>query len=216
MKLSANLYLPAAKLLLLVAVVISPAAAQQNDQQTTKAPSKPRHVYTNDDLKGTDSQSGDALPQIPGLVKCGTDLKCFLQALDTAALASVTRNETVEQGTGVLTSNSIWWITRRAAAQCEVSFRVNAFEAKVNEKVAQGSPKSARDAVEAKIAEMNRDFEAIRGATGTCTLAVKDLKALMTSPAWSLMSLGPASNFGKNCSGPAFDTLRSSSLNGRK
>jgi hypothetical protein len=29
----------------------------------------------------------------------------------------------------------------------------------------------------------------------------------MTPPSWSLMSLGPATNFGKNCSGALFDPL---------
>ena len=73
-----------------------------------------------------------------------------------------------------------------------------------------------RDAVEGKIAEMNRDFETIRGKTETCTLAVMGLKALMTSPSWSPMSLGPASNFGKNCSGPAFDTPHGPLLSDKK
>jgi hypothetical protein len=216
MKLSANPHHLSAAKGLLLALLVSPAAAQQNDQQNTKAPSKPRHVYTNDDIKGAGSQSGDGLPQIPGLVKCGAELKCFLQALDSATPAAVSRSETVEQGTGVLTSNSIWWTTQCTADHCTVSFRVDALEAKVNEKVVQDRSKAARDAVEGKIAEMNRDFETIRGKTCTCTLAVKDLKALMTSSSWSLMSLGPASNFGKNCSGPAFDVLGSSSLNDKK
>jgi hypothetical protein len=66
------------------------------------------------------------------------------------------------------------------------------------------------------MAEMNRDFETIRGKTETCTLAVKSLKALMTSPYWSLMTLGPASNFGKNCSGPAFDRPHHPPLDDKK
>jgi hypothetical protein len=210
------IHFPAANFFLLLALLISPVTAQQNDQETSKAPPKPHHVYTNDDLQGVGSQSGDGLPQIPGLVKCRTDLKCFLQALDSATPSAVTRSETVEQGTGMLISNSTWWTTQFAADHCTVSFRVDAFEAKVNEKVVQDSPKAARDAVEGKIPEMNRDFETIRGKTNTCTLVVKDLKALMISPSWSLMSLGPASNFGKNCSGPTFDALRSSSLIDKK
>ena len=211
-----SLQIPTAKVLLLLAVLISPAAAQQNDRETAKTPSKPRHVYTNDDLKGADSQSGDALPEIPGLIKCGKDLECFLQALDSATPAAVTRSETKEVGTGVVTSNSAWWTTHYAADRCTVSFRVDTFEAKVNENVVPASPLSARDAVEAKIAEMNRDFETIRGQTETCTLAVKSLKALMISPYWSLMTLGPASNFGKNCSGPAFDSPHRPLLNNKK
>jgi len=181
---------PAAKVLLFLVVLISPAVAQQNDRETPKVPSKPRRVFTNDDMKGADSQSSDGLPQIPGLIKCGKDLKCFLQALDSATPAAVTRNETAEEGTGVVTSNSTWWTTQYAADRCTVSLRIDALEAKVNEKVVPDSPKAARDAVESKLAEMNRDFETIRRNTGTCNLAVKDLKALMTSPSWSLMSLG--------------------------
>lgn len=211
-----SIQLPAAKVLLLLAVFISPAAAQQNDRETAKAPSKPRRVFTNDDMKGAGSQSRDGLPQIPGLIKCGKDLRCFLQALDSATPAAVTRSETVEVGTGVVISNSTWWTTQFAADRCTVSFRVDAFKAKVNEKVVPDSPKAARDGVEIKLGEMSRDFETIRGKTGTCTLAVKDLKVLMTSPSWSLMSLGPASNFGKNCSGPAFDTPHGPLLNDKK
>jgi hypothetical protein len=216
MKLSANLHLPTAKGLLLLAILVFPAAAQQTDRETSKAPPKPRHVFTNDDLEGAGSQSSDGLPQIPGLIKCGRDLKCFLQTLDSATPAAITRSENAEEGTGVVTSNSTWWTTQFAADRCTVSFRVDTFEAKVNEKVVQDSPKATRDAVEGKIAEMNRDFETIRGKTETCTLAVKDLKALMTSPSWSLMGLGPASNFGKNCSGPAFGTLHGPLLNDKK
>ena len=211
-----SIKLSATKVLLFLVVLISSAAAQQNDRETPKAPSKPRRVFTNDDMKEAGSQSSDGLPQIPGLIKCGRDLKCFLQALDSAKPAAVTRSETAEQGTGVVTSNSIWWTTEFASEQCTVSFRVDAFEAKVNEKVVPDSPKAAHDAVEKKLAEMNRDFETIRGKTETCTLAVKDLRALMTSPSWSLMSLGPASKFGKNCSGPAFDMPHGQSLDDKK
>jgi len=211
-----SIKLLAAEVFVLLAVLISPAAAQQNDPETSKTPSKPRHVFTNDDIQRADSQSNDGLPQIPGLIKCGRDLKCFLQALDSATPAAVRRSETAEEGTGVVTSNSTWWTTQFAADRCTVSFRVETLEAKVNEKVVPDSPKAARDAVEKKLAELNRDFETIRGKTETCTLTVKDLKVLMTSPSWSLMSLGPASNFGKNCSGPAFDRPHRPSLDDKK
>jgi hypothetical protein len=211
-----SIKLAVTKVLPLLAVLISPAAAQQNGREAPKAPSKPVHVFTNDDIKGSSSQSGDGLPQIPGLIKCGKNLKCFLQALDSAKPAAVTRSETAEQGTGVVTSDSTWWTTQFASEQCTVSFRVDTLEAKVNEKVVLDSPQAVRDAAEGRLAEMKRDFETIRGKTETCTLAVKDLRALMTSPSWSLMSLGPASKFGKNCSGPAFDMPHGQSLNDKK
>jgi hypothetical protein len=203
-----SIKLPPTKVLLFLFVLISlihPAAAEQDNQEAPKAPSKPRRVFTNDDIKDAGSQSGDGLPQIPGLIRCASDLKCFLQALDSATPAAVTRAETVEQGTAVVTSNSIWWTTQYTGEQCLVSFRIDAFEAKVNEKVVGANPKASRDAAEGKLAEMNREFEGIRGKVSTCTMAVKDLKALMTASAWSLMSLGPASRFGRNCSGAAFD-----------
>jgi hypothetical protein len=74
----------------------------------------------------------------------------------------------------------------------------------VNERIVQPKPKAVRDAIAARIAEANRDFGSVRGQTATCTLATRDLKAVMTSPALSLMSLGPASSYGKNCSGAGF------------
>jgi len=80
-----------------------------------------------------------------------------------------------------------------AGERCTVSVRVDAFEAKVNERVVANSSKAAHGAFEDKIAEVNRDFESIRGKT--CNLAVKDLKALMASASSSLIRLGPASNF---------------------
>jgi len=214
--LSANVHFRAAKVLLLLAVAMSAAAAQQSDPQPNKTPAKPRHVYTNDDFKGAGSESGDALPQIPGLIKCGTDLKCFLNAIDSASPAAVSRSENVEQGTGALTSHSTWWTTHCAADQCTFSFRFDAFEAKVNEKVVQESSPATRSLVESRIADMNRDFGPIRGQTGTCTLAVKDLKELMTSPMWSLMSLGQASNLGKSCTGSAIDALLAPTPKGKK
>ena len=105
----------------------------------------------------------------------------------------------------MVTSNSTWWTTQFSAERCTVSLRLDSLAAKVNEKVVAQFPKEARAAAEAKLVEMQRDFESIRGKTGTCSLAVKDLKALMISSSWTLMSLGPASNFGKTCSGPAFE-----------
>jgi len=209
-----SIQFPAANVLLLLVVLISPAAAQQNDRESAQPPSKPRHVYTNDDIHGADSP--DALPEIPGLIKCGKDLKCFLQALDSATPAALTRSEAVEAGTGLVTSNSTWWTTQYAADRCTVSFRVDMFEAKVNEKVVPAIPQAAHDAAAAKITEMNLDFESIRGKTETCTLPVKNLKALMISPYWSLVTLGPASNYGKNCSGPAFDSPHGPLLNNKK
>jgi len=194
-------------------VLISLATAAQNDGDAPKPPPKPRHVFTNDDLNGgaspyqTPSQTGDGLPPIPGLTRCGKDLKCFVQALDQATPAAVTRTETAEQGNAIVTSTSTWWTTQFTGDRCTVSIRLDALEAKVNEKVVPPTPKPARDAAEDRLAELKRDFETIRGTTSSCSLAVKDFKALMTSSSWSLMSVGPASNFGKNCSGPAFAPL---------
>jgi hypothetical protein len=182
-------------------VLISLAAAQQSGRDASQAPRKPRHVYTNEDL----SRSDEELPPAPGLVKCGQDLRCFLRALDKGTPAAVTRTEITREGTAVVTSNSTWWTTQFAADRCTVEFRVDAIDASVNEEVV---PQAAHHAVEDKLAEMKRDFESVRGKTETCSLTVKDLKSLMTSSSWSLMSVGPASNFGKNCSGPGFDSPR--------
>jgi hypothetical protein len=194
-----------ATVLLSLLCLISPAAAEQNGGESRQARTKPGHIFTNDDIEGSAAHSDDGLPPVPGLVKCGKDIKCFLEALDRATPAALTRTETAREGSAVVTSTSTWWTTEFTAEKCKVSLRVDAIDAKVNERVVPQHPKAIRDAVEAKIAEMQRDFESIRGKTSTCSLAVKDFKTLMTSASWSLMSLGPASNFGKNCSGPAFD-----------
>jgi len=193
----------ATKLILSLVIPISLAAAQQNGGEAPKAPPKPRHIFTNEDLDR--EPSDDGLPAIPGLIKCRRNLPCFLRALDTATPAALTRTEIAKEGTAVVTSNSTWWTTEFAGDRCTVSFRVDAVDAKVNEEVV---PESAHHAVENKLAEMKRDFENVRGKTETCSLAVKDLKALMMSASWSLMSLGPATNFGTNCSGPLFVTPR--------
>ena len=105
----------------------------------------------------------------------------------------------------MVTSSSTWWTTQFTGDRCTVSFRVDAIDAKVNEEVV---PKALRQAAEDKLAEMKRDFEAVRGKTETCSLTLKDLKALMRSSSWSLMGLGPASNFGRDCSGPGFGSSR--------
>jgi len=49
----------------------------------------------------------------------------------------------------------------------------------------------------------------------TRTETVKEGTAV-TSSAWSLVSLGPASDFGKNCSGSMFDAPQSPRANGNK
>jgi len=207
---------PWATVLLSLLFLISPAAAQQNGGESHQARPKPGRIFTNDDIESLPSEADDGLPPIPGLIKCGKDIKCFLEALDKAAPAGVTRNEEAEEGTAVVASSSTWWTTQFAAGRCIVSFRVDALSAKVNEKVVPERPKALRDALEAKFAEMIQDFESIRGKTETCSLAVKDFKILMKSPSWSLMNLGPVSNFGKNCSGPAFDAPHGLFSNERK
>jgi hypothetical protein len=160
--------------------------------------------------------AADRLPHIPGLVRCGTDLTCFLQALDSGTPAAVIRNETAEEMNAMLTAASTWWATKFTAERCVVSFLVEAFEAKGNEKIVQRKDKATRDTIEARIAEANRDFGSIRGKTATCTLAAKDLKAVMTSPSLSLMSLGPTSSFGRNCSGAGFGLPRPPSSNDKR
>jgi hypothetical protein len=194
-----------------VLVFLTPSlGTQQSNSQPPKAPSTQRHVFTNDDVEGAAPQSAYLAPQIPGLIQCGTDLKCFLKALDTATPAAVTRIETVEVGTAILASNSTWWTTQFTGARSTVSFRVDSLEAKVNPKVVPETS-AAYAAVEAKLAEMLRDFGGeIRGQTSTCTLSVQDLKALMTLPSGSLLGLGPASNFGKNCTGAGFGPTHNS------
>jgi len=191
--------------LVMLMALLSPAAAEQNGGQPPKPRPKAGRVLTNDDVQSGPSQADDGLPPIPGLIKCGKDIKCFVEALDKATPAAVTRTEEAEEGTALVTSTSTWWTAQFAAERCLVSFRVDALSARVNEKAVPERPKAVRDAAEAKLAEMIRDFKGIRGKTETCSLAVKDFKALMRSTSWSLMSLGPASNFGKDCTGPAFD-----------
>jgi hypothetical protein len=159
---------PATKIILSLVVLISLAGAQQNGGDAPKAAPKPRRIFTNEDLN--DGPSDDGLPPIPGLIRCGQDLNCFLQALDKATPAALTRTEIAREGTAVVTSNSTWWTTQFAADRCTVSFRVDAIDAKVNEDVVQ---KAARHAVEDKLAEMKRDFESVRGKTGTCSLALQ-------------------------------------------
>jgi hypothetical protein len=186
---------------LLLAMFATAAASQQNGENAAKS-SKPPRVYTNDDVGRSHSRYDKEVPEIPGLIKCGEDVDCFLQALDDATPAALTRIETAEQGTAVVTSESTWWTTKFDAGRCTLSFRVDSLDATVNGKVVDA--KAARDAAEAKLEEMKRDFASVRGQTETCTLAVKDVKGLMTSASWSLMALGPASQFGKSCSGPGF------------
>ena len=186
---------------LLSVMFLSAGAAQQNGG--AKA-SKPGRVYTNDDIARAHSRYDNDVPEIPGLIKCGEDLDCFLRALEDGAPAAVTRGETAEQGTAVVSSNSTWWTTRFSAGRCTVSFRVDSLEAKVNEKVVPAVPRAARGAAQARLEQMKRDFAEVRGKSSVCSVNVKDLKALMTSAAWSPMALGPVTNFGKDCSGPGF------------
>jgi hypothetical protein len=197
------------KLLLVLVPLVLPAARPQNDQAPTQT-SKSPHVYTNDDLERPDSGYDNGLPPIPGLIKCRNDLECFVQALDQATPAAITRTENVEVGTAVVSSKSAWWTTEFTNDRCTVYFRFEDLVAGINEKAVAGRPKAARDAIEGKLERMKRDFEDVRGQTATCNVAVRDLKALMLSSSWSVMGLGPASNFGKNCSGAGFDTPDSS------
>ncbi len=170
---------------------------------------KARRVFTNDDLERGRPQS--SVPSIPGLVDCGADVQCFVKALDSATPAAVRRRESESEGRGgllTMSSNSTWWTTGYTGARCTVSFRVDEFEEKADEKIFRDMAQAERDTVQRKIAEFNRGFETIRGQISTCNLAVKDLKAVMTSPRLSLLRLGQASNFGKDCTGPGFGSKK--------
>ena len=185
-----------------------PAAGQQNDAGSKPA-TKTRRTFTNDDIgiagsasSSDASSSDDGIPPIPGLIKCGQDVDCFLQALDKNTPATVTRDERLELGGVVLSSNSVWWTSRVDPNQVVVWLRVDAFDASMKE--GAELPKANHDTAVAKMSELNRNFENIRGKNGTCLLPTSSLKAMMKST-WSLMSLGIASGFGKNCTGPAFE-----------
>ena len=202
---------PAARTLLLLALtaamLAAPVGAQQSDAGSKPA-AKSHRTFTNDDMGSGNASSSDArssddgIPSIPGLVKCGQDVDCFLQALDKNTPATVIRDERLELGGVVLSSNSVWWTSRVDPNQAVVWLRVDSFDASMKE--GAELPKANHDTAVAKMAELNRNFETIRGKNGTCLLPTASLKAMMKSP-WSLMSLGIASGFGKNCTGPAFE-----------
>jgi hypothetical protein len=150
-------------------MLAAPARPQQSDPDTSKPPPKlPKalHTFTNDDMEGGDSRasdshpSDDGLPSIPGLIKCGKDVDCFLQALDKNTPASVTRVESLQAGGVTLSSNSEWWTTRIDADRVVFSLRLEAFEAKMDENAA--IPQEARDTIEAKMAEGGRNFGYMR------------------------------------------------------
>lgn len=165
---------------LLGVILATAGAAQQNEGAK---PSKPPHVYTNDNIGRAHSRYDSEVPEIPGLVKCGEDLDCFVRALDNGVPAAVTRDETAEQGTAVVSSNSTWWTTKFSAGRCTVSFRVDSLDAAVNDKIVPVDAKATRAAAEARLEQMKRDFAEVRGKTSACTVSVKDLKGLMTSAA---------------------------------
>ena len=100
---------------------------------------------------------------IPGLIKCGKDLKCFLPALDKGVPAAVTRSETVKEGTAVVTMDSTWWTTQCVADRCSVSFRVDTLEARVNDDVVPDDAK-IRAGVESRFAENEAGFRKHSGA----------------------------------------------------
>ena len=189
---------------LFLAISAGAGAAQQHGGNAAK-PSKPTRVYTNDDVGQSRSRYENDVPEIPGLIKCGENIDCFVRALDDATPAAVRHVETAEEGTAVVTSDSTWWTTKVGDGRCTLSFRVDSLDARVTDRVVPVDSKPARDTAEARLEEMRRDFANVRGKTETCTLALKDVKSLMTSSSWSLMLLGPASEFGRNCSGPGFD-----------
>ena len=190
---------------LLFLVVLTPKVLAQQDGTVPKGAPKPRRIFTNDGVIQEGPERDNKVPSIPGLIKCGKDLQCFMQALDKTIPAAVTRVEVVEVGTAVVTSNSTWWTSQFADGRCTIEFRLDDLDARVNEKIIPEESKAVRDAAEQKLVEMKQDFEDVRGKTQTCYLAIMDVKAMMTPSSWSLMSLGPASNFGKNCSGSMFN-----------
>ena len=149
--------------LFLIASFIS-LVTPQNSGEPPKAPSTQHRVFTNDDVEGAASQSADRPAPMPGLIQCGADIKCFLSAVDAATLAAVTRSETVEIGTAVVTSNSTWWVSQFTADHCTLSFRVNSLEARLNPKAVPDTT-TAHEAVEARLCEMRRDFDKVRGQT---------------------------------------------------
>lgn len=162
---------------------------------------KPGRVFTDDDVK---TKSADQIPDIAGMKKCGKETACFVVAVEGGKPASLEHAETVEEGTGVLTAASTWWSTGCKLDKCEVSFRLDSFKAAPNEKVVEGLPAEARKHAEARLADANRDSEAIIGKANTCAVAAKDLRRAFTSPRLSFVGLGGLADMGKACTGPMF------------
>ncbi len=196
---------------LIVAAVFALSAACQENQSLGEAARKererraqqrpPARVITNDDIK---KLSSDDVPEIPGMQKCAEDVACFLTAVDKGKPASLSHQETVEEGTGIITARSTWWTAGRAPDKCRVWFRVDAFKAEANAKVLERLAGEKRKEAEARLAEANRDFEPNKGKAQSCTLPKAGVRKAFEGPRLSFVLLGGLANMGKGCTGPMF------------
>ena len=179
--------------------------ARKNRQRQTADSTTPKRVLTTEDVATPDPSMNVTIPDIPNLVRCAKNEQCFLENIDKGIPAFLTRTETEKPlNDGIITATISWWTTSYSGNTATLSFRVEDFKARINEAVFENRTEQARKERESKIAEAIRDFEKVRKQDNTCTLSRRDLKAVLTSSAMSLMTIGPATNLGKSCTGAMF------------
>lgn len=170
-----------------------------------KESKKAARVLTNDDL--SPGQADKLPPYLPGTVACGTDLKCFLDAIDKGTLAWVTKSEKAFEESVLLSTSTTWWTTRYAGDQCTVFIRLNEFSAEIDEERAKRRPQD-RERIEAHLAEWNQQLPNIRGKDNTCLLTRSAVKKALTGRDLSVTTAAVLAYPDRGCTGPLFPDKR--------
>lgn len=178
----------------------------RKNREAKEGKKEPARVLTNDDI--SPNQAGKMPPYLPGTIACGSDMKCFLAAIDKGTLAWMTKAEKTPEASAIFTTSTTWWTTKYVGEACSVSIRLNEFSGEIDEERAKARRPSERPMVEAKLAELKREMPKVVGKDNTCQLTRSDLKKALTAPGLSLTTAAVLSFYDKGCTGPLFPDKR--------
>jgi hypothetical protein len=159
-------------------------------------------VLTNDDLAPETSRQEP--PGVPGLLRCGSELKCFLEAIDRAVPAAVIQHQQGFEDIVDFKASTAWWVTRYDGEKLTVQVRLDELEVEVNSERARSKPPGEALAMQARLADVKRHLIGVLGAVNTCQISKSGFKRALAAKVFTPSHVAFHANQGTVCSGPLF------------
>ncbi len=192
----------------IAAMAQTPSLAERTKaarEAANKDQPKARRVYTQDDLAKYASP-GDP-PHLPGMLLCGADVQCFLDAIDKGIPVGLARRENSTELSADITAAIAWWVTSYEGNKCTVNVRLDEFRVVINEERAAKRPQEERAMIARRILEAEPEFEKVRGKENACVISRRNLRTALTGKSFSLNNPVFHPNSGTECTGLLFESF---------